>query len=182
MGSRESKARESLSLKELPVFFRNMALRLEALGGDSSEMHEDDLSDFTKIRIEVKREGDRARLKIKVKRDAPGWDAPSAGTLSVHRPTGIKYGTLKKRMDKTFRKMGQDLAKGLVPADETRSAYLEDVDRMVSFPGKGSPFYEKFKKACTSFRDACEKEDVASARSKYESMAQLKAECHDRFK
>jgi XXXCH domain-containing protein len=182
MGSKESKIEESLSLEELPKFFREFATRMEKAFDNVEKIPEDDLADFSKIRIRVKRNGTRVGVKIRVK-----WDTTdikeAADSVSVSIESGkSSYKKLKKRMEKTFKSFSRDFESGMIPAAESLESFQRDAEQMVTYKGKGEPFYEDFTKACSVFLDACWKGDVSIAQAGYEWLKKQKSLCHDRFK
>ncbi len=182
MGSRETKLEELLPKDGLAVFFGELAARLTGPSGENAEKAAGDLAGFSKVKIELKREGDKVEIKLKVR-----WDeskAEQAGETDS-RATGsrkVKYKTLKKRMEKTFGAISEDLKKDLMPSEETVGDFLRDARQMVTYPGKGDLYYDDFTKACAAFREAFQKGDVAMVRAEFETLDRLKDESHDRFK
>ncbi len=182
MGSKESKIEETLSLKDLPQFFRDFAVRVENALRETDESREDDLADFSKIRIRIKRVGTHVDVRVKVKRESPDNRTPT-GPISKSPGAGkVSYKKLKKRMDRTFESFSHNFESGLIPAAATLESFQHDARQMVTYADKGQPYYEEFTKACTDFLDAWEKGDVSAAQGYYARLDDLKKACHDRFK
>jgi XXXCH domain-containing protein len=182
MGSRESKTQTSVSLDALPAFFKDFAERLEQAISDKNENQQNDLTDFSKIRIRVKREGDHADVKMKIKWQETAREETDEGDSALEKPRKTKYKTLKKRMEKTFKAMAKELKHGVVPSLDTVETYLEDAAKMVTYPDKGEPFYSDFQKACLEFKKVYKSKDVAAIKDSYAHMDKLKDTCHDRYK
>jgi XXXCH domain-containing protein len=180
MGSTESKTQDVLPLEELPGFFKDLAKRLEQARANQEHESENNLSNFSKIRIRIKRDENRADVKMKVK-----WDLPERAEeepSSEGAPKKIKYKTLKKRMDKSFKTIWKSLEEGVIPQIEIVQSYLEDAAHMATYPDKGTPFYDNFEKACSDFSEAIKNDDIKLAIKAYEAMKALKEACHDRYK
>lgn len=182
MGSKESKIEETLSLKDLPQFFRDFAVRVEKALRETDDSRVNDLADFSKIRIRIKRVGAHVDVRVKVKRDSHDNRAPTSPISESPGSGKVSYKKLKKRMDRTFESFSHNFESGLIPAAATLESFQHDAQQMVTYADKGQPYYEEFTKACSVFLDACWKGDVSIARAGYQWLRKLKNACHDRFK
>jgi XXXCH domain-containing protein len=184
MGRRDHKLERKIARDDLPTFLRTLASLLEEAvpEDDSLRALQGAMSGFGKMKISIKEEtANDLVLKLKVKREefdkGPDETAPS-GKLGK-RP---KYSVLKKRLEKSFSGLSRNLDRGSLPSEEVMNAFLGDSGRLVTYPGKGDPFYKDYSKLCRTLKEAYEGQDIALLRSTYRALDRLKNDCHDRFK
>jgi XXXCH domain-containing protein len=182
MGSKESKIDKSFSLEELPEFFREFAMRMERAFGDSEKSQENELTDFSKIRIRLKKDGTRVGVQIRIKRDATDIKEVAHSVSESIESEKISFKKLKKRMGKSFKSFSRDFENGVIPAAKNLKSFQRDAEQMVTYKGEGETFCQDFTKACSAFLDACRKGDVSIAQGGYERLKKQKSLCHHRFK
>lgn len=141
---------------------------------------EADLSDFRKVKIGLKRDMGTLTLKIGVKEEKP--DVPENFSTGDGRKAPLRYKDLKKRMKHTFKVIFAHAADNAVPPEEVVESFLQDSDRMITFPGKGDPHYAEYAAACTRLAAAAREKDIESFREAAMELNRIKTACHDRFK
>lgn len=180
MGSREIKYERTVSSADATSFFRAIANSIEEASPEL-ENYGIDFNAAKKIVIEIKKAGDQFTLKIKAKYpdllDASGIQP--ATTVGNRRPP---YKYLKKRMKGAFKSIGNSLLAGEIPNDTTVGQFLDDSEVMVTYPGRGDEFYERYTAACREFSAAFESGNREDLRDKFTLLSKLKEECHSLYK
>lgn len=193
LSSHHNKGEQVMSGKELKfekvVPSQNAADFLRALSqmienGNMDELKKFDLAstDFKKMKIELKREGDQLHLKAKVKTAVA---CTTCGEMTCEEEEGdgkLKYKTLKKRMDKCFKSMGDTLKKGLMPEKSEVSTFVADSELMVGYTGHGDEHYDQYAKLCVQLNVASENGDLVAMQEKYAEIKAMKKLCHDQYK
>lgn len=184
MSSREVKIERSFSSAETAQFLRDLAAAIE--NGHQTGLLEEygvRLQDSKKIKLGIKRAGEEIILKLKIKSAAeactPGAEAEAAEGPAAERPG---YKSLKKRMKGSFKRIGNALEQGQMPAAPDIEQFLADSRLMVSYAGKGDEFYQAYTAACQEFHAAVRGNDPAAAFDRYSALDQLKSDCHQRYK
>ncbi len=185
MTSREVKIERSFSNTETAQFLRDLAAAIE--DGDQMGLLEEygvSLHNSKKIKLGIKRAGEEIILKLKIKSAAEAY-TPEAGAEGSERPAAEErpgYKSLKKRMKSTFKRIGNALEQGQLPASPDIEQFLADSRLMVSYAGKGDEFYAAYTAACQGFNTAVQGGDPAAVLARYRALDQLKSDCHQRYK
>ncbi len=182
MSGKEMKFEKVMSAKNAADFLRALAQEIEH--GNLEELKEFDLAfdDFKKMKLELKREGDQLHLKAKAKIVAAGMVCGEAAGDEAEADGEPKYKTVKKRMDKCFKSMGEALKKGLMPEKGEVALFIADSELMVGYPGHGDEHYDQYAKLCVQLNVACENGDLAAMREKYGELKAMKKLCHEQYK
>ena len=92
------------------------------------------------------------------------------------------YPSLKKRMQVRFKAMRQAQARGEFPTSEDVEAFLQDSERMCTFPDHGDEFYPAYTNVCAKLRAAVESADQIETAAALDELAGFKKACHARLK
>lgn len=186
MASKALKLARVMSAREAAAFLRELADTIESGHIDNMKEFDVHIDDFKKLKIGLKRSGEEIEIKAKVKYTAPPdpGDTPLAET---GREAGAdqateKYTKLKKRMEKTFKAMDEATKAGSLPDPALVESFLADSARMVTYPGKGDEFYERYGEACRLLADAFASGDVAGTAERLSHLKALRKECHAIYK
>lgn len=182
MSGKEMKFEKVMSSKNAADFLRALAQEIEH--GNMAELKEFDLAfdDFKKMKLELKREGDQLHMKAKVKIVDPGTVCDETTCKETEADGKPKYKTLKKRLDKSFKPMGEALKKGLMPEKAALDSFIADSELMVAYPGHGDEHYDQYAKLCVQLNVACENADLVAMQEKYAEIKAMKKLCHDQYK
>lgn len=186
MSAKEVKFEKVLSSKEAADFLRALAQEIESGSKDQLKEFDLEFDDLKKLKIEIKRSGEQLHLKGKAKLnqadevETPAEAAAGEGKAKAEKP--LKYKTLKKRMEKSFKAISASLAKDALPAKDAVDSFVADSERMVSYPGFGDEYYEEYSKVCVQFNVAFENSDLTALKEKCAELAAVKKLCHDRYK
>jgi XXXCH domain-containing protein len=182
MSGKELKFEKVMSSKNAADFLRALAQEIEH--GAMDELKEFDLAfdDFKKMKLELKRDGDQLHLKAKVKAAEAGAACGEPSCEEAEAAGKPKYKTVKKRMEKSFKSMGDALKKGLLPEKGEVSAFIADSELMVGYPGHGDEHYDQYTKLCVQLNVANENGDLPAVQEKYAELKALKKLCHDQYK
>jgi XXXCH domain-containing protein len=184
MASNERKIQAYMTREQTAEYFRSLARVLE---GESAEAMIPELAGVKKFKLTLTPESDRFSLKCTVKHAKPEAIAEQeaeevhdtdVSTSSSGRP---KYKQLKKRMKKDFKQILEAAQQGALPAPGIVQTFLDDCDLMVTYPGKGDPYYDVFAKATHELSRAFHDEDLEAFVKACDKMDQIKHECHDRY-
>lgn len=173
---------EMVPFKNVADFLRGLAQMIEQ--GNMDELKEFDLTfgDIKKMKLELKREGDQLHLKAKVKVVTAGAVSCETSCEETEADGKPKYKTVKKRMDKCFKSMGDALKKGIMPEKGEVNSFIADSELMVGYPGYGDEYYDQYAKLCVQFNVACENTDLSAMQEKYAELKAMKKLCHDQYK
>lgn len=182
MSGKEMKFEKVIPSENAADFLRVLAQMIEH--GNPEELKEFGLAfdDFKKMKLELKREGDQLHLKAKVKTVAAGTVCGEATAEGMEADGKPKYKTVKKRMDKCFKSLGEALKKGLLPEKGEVALFIADSELMVGYPGHGDEHYDQYAKLCVQFNVACENGDLVAMQEKYAELKAMKKLCHDQYK
>lgn len=182
MSGKELKFEKVMSFKNATDFLRTLAQMIEH--GNMDELKEFDLTfdDLKKMKLELKREGDQLHLKAKVKIVAPCAVCGEEAGEEAEAGGKPKYKTVKKRMDKCFKAMGEALKKGIMPEKSEVALFIADSELMVGYPGHGDEHYDQYAKLCVQLNVACENSDLAAMQEKYGELKAMKKLCHEQYK
>lgn len=182
MASKALKLARVMSAREAAAFLRELADTIESGHMDNMKEFDVHIDDFKKLKIGLRRSGEEIEIKAKVKYTAPPepGDAPQAETDQEAGPG--KYSKLKKRMEKTFKAMEEATKADSLPDPALMESFLADSARMVTYPGKGDEFYERYVEACRLFSDAFASGDVAGTAERLAQLKALRKDCHAIYK
>ncbi len=182
MSMKRKIASESIiSAQDLSVFLRGLADAVDA-GELVGEAGPESLEGFTGFKVGAKAlAGGGMRVKVRVKFPRPAG-VPAAPDEEGDEEEGSlpKYSSLKKHMKYTFKAIGQALAAGQLPPREEADSFVADSRLMVSYPGKGDPFYAEYLEKTEAFAAALDAGDLDALRALHAELARLKRECHSR--
>lgn len=182
MGSGEKIVFEAMTQEEAARLFREMADRLEGNPPASGPSSLPEMSGFRKVKIAVKRNWDGWSVRIKLK------PAKESGSEDEVRPDGPeyskfpKYKDLKKRMNGQFKKILESLSNDALPPETVVTAFLADSKLMIKYPKYGAEYYGDFDQACTRFREAYVRHDLAACKTAGGELDRLKRDCHKKHK
>ncbi|MGD8250962.1 MAG: GAK system XXXCH domain-containing protein [Desulfobacterales bacterium] len=183
MKGREQKLKRELAPGQVADFFRSIADAIEGNVPVDGEDAAGLFDDFYKASLKLKRKGPTIALEAKVESPPPAVpepiDDPGQGQQAPGKP---KYKSLKKRMKSTFGSIRDSLAQNRMPAADIVASFLEDSRLMVGYEGYGDDYYGEYADACQRFADAFESTDWNGFKAAYETLRQLKNDCHKRYK
>jgi len=173
--SKKRKAKTELSLdrSQTSAFLRSLADSIDS-GSSSVAGYDIDLSDYYKLKLSLKPLPESWEVKVKVSK-TEAQEEEEAGQAE-------KYKQLKKRMEKYFKELEENLEQEEMPSREIVSVFLRDAEAMVEHPGKGEPFYDAFRQACAAFQEAFDGENLPMLKERLGQLAALRDRCHERHK
>ena len=134
------------------------------------------LSDFSKLKMSLKKFSDLMNIKLKIKFVSPE-DLEEDDEFEEE-----KYSKLKKRMEVYFKDLLKSLQAGQVPSREIVSVFLSDSEQMTGYTGYGDEHYQEYRQACRDFEQAYEQEDLVGLKACADTLNTLKNRCHDKYK
>ncbi|MCB2183013.1 MAG: GAK system XXXCH domain-containing protein [Desulfobulbaceae bacterium] len=178
MPSRSIKFEQKFTAQEAAVFFRKLADNIEK--GDSEPLQEFNvhLDEFKKLKIGIKRQNELVEMKAKVTFSAVKEEDSSESQV----PGKMKYGNLKKLMDKNFKAIGKSLEAGVLPDPAIVQGFFEESKQMITYPGYGDEFYESYIAACDEFKRRFAAGVFEAINEQYGVLKAMKKECHSRYK
>lgn len=173
--SKKRKAKTELSLdrSQTSAFLRALAESIDS-GSTSVEGYDLDLRDYYKLKLSLKPLPESWEVKVKVSKTEAQEEEEDV--------QAEKYKQLKKRMEKYFKELEENLGQDEMPSREIVSVFLRDSESMVEYPGKGDAFYQDFKQDCSAFQEAFENEDLPQLKETVSRLAVLRDSCHERHK
>ncbi|WP_052812942.1 GAK system XXXCH domain-containing protein [Desulfonatronum thioautotrophicum] len=109
-------------------------------------------------------------------KDAQGAHVPG----KPGKPRG-SYGSLKKRMKKSFKNIMYALHENTWPSMVDIDEFVRDSADMVRYPGKGDEFYPAYSEAVTVFVDAVQQKNLEAAYQAAHTLNTLKTQCHKKY-
>jgi XXXCH domain-containing protein len=91
------------------------------------------------------------------------------------------YGSLKKRMKKSFKNIMYALHENSWPTMIDIEDFIRDSEQMVLYPGKGDEFYPAYAEAVAAFADAVRRQDLEAAYQAAHLLNTLKTQCHKKY-
>ncbi|MDK2956355.1 MAG: hypothetical protein PWQ57_1851 [Desulfovibrionales bacterium] len=185
MASNERKIQAYMTREQTADYFRSLAKVME---GGPAEAMVPELAGVRKFKLTLTPEGDRFSLKCTVKHPKPETVATTDADESPEADESVsdagrpKYKQLKKRMKKDFKLILETARQGALPAAGVVQAFLDDCELMVTYPGKGDPYYDVFAKATQEMSQAYRAEDLGAFAKSCDKMDHIKLECHNRYK
>ncbi|SDB08448.1 XXXCH domain-containing protein [Desulfonatronum thiosulfatophilum] len=186
---REDKLNLTCTQEQLAEMLRTMAdamvhgrLRLENV--------EVDWKDVQKINLAIRNAAGMAEVKLKIASGArcmviPGKEDDGPAKIETElSETAIpsdSYGSLKKRMRKSFKNIMYALHDNTWPAQSDIDGFIQDSALMVRYPGKGDEFYPAYSEAVAVFQEAVRVRDLDAAYQAAHSLNSLKTQCHKKY-
>lgn len=171
------KIRKSVDKQEFAAFLRDMAEALEQGGKDELAC----LDDFQKVQVSFKQEYDQIQLKAKIRPAGVCDEESPEGEEGGETPGKPKYKHLKKRMKGSFRLLVKMIHDGEMPPAEAVESFLEDSALMVTYPGYGDEFYDRYTSACEAFRAAYAAGDMDRMHETIDVLVHEKSRCHAKY-
>lgn len=165
----------SMSKDQAAHFLRSVADCVEN-GQTRIEDYDIDLSDFSKLKMSLKKFSDLMNVKLKIK---------FVSSENVEHDDDLeeeKYSKLKKRMEVYFVDLLKSVNDNQMPSREIVSVFLQDSESMISYPGYGDEYYEEYQQACQAFEQAYGQEDLPRLKECVNTLNTLKSRCHDTYK
>ena len=191
---REDKLKMTCTPEELAEVLRSMADAMEQkrLSLDTLELN---WNDVEKIALAVSNAAGMAEVKLKVFSGARSMvvsDLPedhsgeSPASLHEQEPHQADkplegYGSLKKRMKKSFKNIMYALHENTWPAMVDIDDFIQDSERLVLYPGKGDEFYSTYAEAVNGFREAVQAQDLEAAFQAAHLLNTIKTQCHKKY-
>lgn len=135
-----------------------------------------DVSDFSTVKLTIKRDEDGCRVAVRIKHDSP---AESGTDDSSGLP---KYKSLKKSMKKPWKDLLEVAAAGQLPDSALLREFLDDCELMMSFPDEGEEYYAAFKATMQDVQAAAASGDAEAFSQALGRMDVVKKQCHDEYK
>ena len=137
-----------------------------------------DFSKLRKLKISIKQQSGQIYLKCKVKY-VGGDEDVTPPPDEIHTDRDIPdFKTLKKRMDKSFKSIGERLENGGLPSHIETELFCSNAERMTTFPGHGDSMYPEFLQVIREFQEAFHQADIETCLSLYARIAAMKKNCH----
>jgi XXXCH domain-containing protein len=178
----ELKSKHTFAATELGDFLRKLASALDGKADSGFTDLQDNLGDYSKLVLKIKRKNASVVMRLKARLPAPET-APAAAagddSLKTDKP---KYKTLKKRMKSDFKALAESIALNEFPDARMVESFIADSELMTTYPGYGDDHYDVFRKALVEFAEAFEKRDIVLLDKRFLALKQLMAECHKLYK
>ena len=196
---KQYKARHSL--EETASLLRFVAQALEDGRIAVGDMHmplEADHAINVSFKLDPVKETFRLKLKYKGHAGGTGHERPSGPGSPLHRfggggsravsdqgsatgklPGREPYKKLKKRMKKNFLAIAEALQAGMFPPEALCSRFIDDSMAMITYPGKGDPHYERYRRATEEFARNLEEKDMNGLVAAAKRIEAIKNGCHE---
>ncbi|GAB6058933.1 GAK system XXXCH domain-containing protein [Desulfonatronum parangueonense] len=186
---REDKLKLTYSQEQLAEMLRSMADAMEH-GRLRLENVEFDWNDVQKINLAIRNSAGMAEVKLKIASGARSMVVPEE---EDEDPTAIEteipgapvpggsYGSLKKRMKKSFKNIMYALHENTWPSQPDIDDFIQDSGRMIRYPGKGDEFYPAYSEAVSVFQEAVRARDLDAAYQAAHALNSLKTQCHKKY-
>jgi XXXCH domain-containing protein len=191
---REDKLKMTCTPEELSEILRSMADAMEQqrLSLDTLELG---WNEVERISLTVSNAAGMAEVKLKVSSGARSVvvpdtpeDHPEETPAPFHEQDPEQagkpregYGSLKKRMKKSFKNIMYALHENTWPAMIDIDDFIKDSEQMVLYPGKGDEFYSAYAEAVTGFRVAVQAQDMEAAFQAAHLLNTIKTQCHKKY-
>ena len=137
-----------------------------------------DFSKLKKLKISIKIESGQPYTKCKIKyedrQDVP-MEQTGAPDTSNDKP---EYKVLKKRIEKTFKAIGDRLKNSSFPSNLETELFCRNAELMTTYPGFGDKMYPAFLQLVSEFEEAFHQEDIQKCLAKYDEIKAMKRACH----
>lgn len=158
----------------LPNLLRELADAIEQGGTDAVPVP----AGFDRLKLSFRTRSGQLFMKGKFKTPRRD-DAPNMDFMDYDEYDKPGYSSLKSHMKTNFRTILRHAHRGELPPAEVLSSFMADSRLMVTYPGYGDEFYPEYLSACERLEAAYAAGDVAAFRAEADTLAALKARCHD---
>jgi len=137
-----------------------------------------DFSRLKKLKISIKKKFGQPYVKCKIKYEGKAdilIDRLAAADPDIDKPD---YSVLKKRMEKTFKIIGERLKNGSIPSNMEMELFCGNAELMTTYPGYGDAMYPVFLQLVSEFREAFHQVDILKCQAKFAEIKAMKRACH----
>lgn len=205
---REDKMKMTCSPEQLAEILRSMADAMER-GRLSLDTVEVGWNEVEKISLAIRNAVGMADVKIRISssdrvvelpedaEEVEGVDESAGSVLLREQSPDVKetdpaspgkpakprgsYGSLKKRMKKSFKNIMYALHENSWPTMVDIEDFIRDSEQMVLYPDKGDEFYPAYNEAVAAFADAVRLQDLDAAYQAAHLLNTLKTQCHKKY-
>jgi len=139
-----------------------------------STPHSIDFSRLKKLKISIRKKYGQPYIKCRVKYEGQD-DIPIDRSRADDKPD---YRVLKKRMEKTFKTIGDRLKNGSFPSHLETELFCANAALMTTYPGHGDDMYPTFLQLVNEFQDAFHQADIQKCQAKFDEIKAMKKACH----
>lgn len=153
----------------------------EGVSSSEPPVSADVLIDFVKLRklkISLKKQSGQVFLKCKVKYLVDDSDGAVRDVITSRNRDMPGFKALKKRMDKSFKMIGERLENGGLPSNIEVELFCSNAQRMTTFAGYGDSMYPEFIQVIHEFQEAFHRSDLDECLSLYARISAIKKSCH----
>ncbi len=153
----------------------------EGISSSEPPVSTDVLIDFVKLRklkISLKKQSGQIFLKCKVKYLADDSDGILRDVIISRNRDAPGFKALKKRMDKSFKSIGERLENGGLPSNIEVELFCSNAQQMTTFAGHGDSMYPEFLQVIHEFQEAFHRSDLDECLSLYARISAIKKSCH----
>lgn len=178
----ELKSKYTFADTELGDYLRKLANALDGEGLPEFSDLQDNLSNYSKIDLKIRRKDESVVLKLKAKLQVPVTAETTSSDGDSPNKSKPKYKSLKKRLKSDFKALAERIVQKEFPDARVVQSFIADSELMITYPGHGDEHYEVFREALAQFAGAFEKRDMVLLDKKYQALKQLMIECHKLYK
>ncbi|PTN38454.1 GAK system XXXCH domain-containing protein [Desulfonatronum sp. SC1] len=172
------------SVEKIALTIRNAAgmadVKIRVSSGDRTVDLPEDLEDAEGVGDDAldgqPRDWDQGQDKVGEEFEAQASGMPQ----KLGKPRG-SYGSLKKRMKKSFKNIIYALHENMWPSQVDIDEFLRDSRDMVRYPDKGNEFYPAYTDAVAAFADVVQRKDLEAAYQAAHVLNTLKTQCHKKY-
>jgi XXXCH domain-containing protein len=180
MATKKTKIELAANITEI----RDILTRLgSALESGRLDLTEDpvDVSDFTALKLNLKRDEQGCRVSVRIKHAKHQQD--HGDKAESESPSGRpSYKTLKKRMKKPWKDLLHTASIGRLPDPALLEEFLDECELMISYPDEGEEYYAAFKACMQDVHSAAASKDPEVFAQALARMDAVKKQCHDEYK
>ena len=205
---REDKMKMTCTPEQLAEILRSMADAMEQ-GRLSLDTVELAWNSVEKLSLIIRNAAGMADVKIRISssdrvvelpedaEEVEGVDESAGGVLLREQSPDVKetdpaspgkpakprgsYGSLKKRMKKSFKNIMYALHENSWPTMIDIEDFIRDSEQMVLYPDKGDEFYPAYNEAVAAFAAAVRQQDLDAAYQAAHLLNTLKTQCHKKY-
>ncbi|MBI5592658.1 MAG: GAK system XXXCH domain-containing protein [Deltaproteobacteria bacterium] len=137
-----------------------------------------DFSRLKKLKISIKKKFGQPYVKCKIKyegKDDILIDRVEAADSDSDKPD---YTVLKKRMEKTFKTIGDRLKNRSLPSTLETELFCKNAELMTTYSGHGDNMYPAFLELISEFQKAFHQVDIQKCQAKFAEIKAMKRACH----
>ena len=138
-----------------------------------------DFSRLKKLKISIKKKFGQPYVKCKIKyegKDDILLDRVESADSDIDKPD---FNVLKKRMEKTFKIIGDRLKNGSIPSNMETELFCRNAELMTTYPGYGDNMYPAFLQLVKEFQEAFHQFDIQKCQAKFAGIKAMKRACHN---